>query len=84
MRAFFRLYCPALLILLVASTTFAQTRTTRQARASVSDEPMVATTSPIVRVTTENPREINRGNSATFIFARDNPFRLHPPSTWTN
>jgi uncharacterized repeat protein (TIGR01451 family) len=40
-----------------------------QAQAQRPDGPAIATTAPVVRVTTENPREINVGKPATFVFS---------------
>jgi len=72
MRTYAWLYSSSLLFLLFfASIASAQSRTavgTSQAKPGQA----VATTTPSVRVTVENPREINIGKPATFVLAVTN------------
>ena len=60
-------FAAALMVVLVASTVPAQTR-----RAADRTAPAVASSVPVVRVTTQNPREINLGKPATFVIGVSN------------
>lgn len=70
MRASAWFYGPALILLLVASAATAQSRN------DTRNGPIVATATPLVQVTTKNPREINLGKPATFVISVTNAGKI--------
>lgn len=66
MRAFAWFYGPALTLLIVTSAVYGQSRTASR------NGPSVATATPLIKVTTKNPREINLGKPATFVISVSN------------